>query len=124
MKALKIATIALFGAILFACKQQSQTGNDPTIAPLPKRQPGAQATLVERGKAVYDETGCATCHAIGGIGGTIGPKLDRVGKKYDDAKLREILLNPQILNPNTTMQPFEGSEEDLEALVAYLKSLK
>ncbi len=123
MKALKIATLALLGVTLFACKQLTQTGNNPTTT-LPKSQPGAKAMLVGQGKAVYDETGCATCHAVGGVGGKIGPKLDGVGKKYDEAKLREILLKPTILNSNTTMLPFEGSEEDLEALVAYLKTLK
>jgi mono/diheme cytochrome c family protein len=34
------------------------------------------------------------------------------------------LLKPTTLNPNTLMPAFEGSEEDLEALVAYIKSLR
>ncbi|GBC99787.1 Cytochrome c oxidase subunit 2 [bacterium HR17] len=114
-----------------ACRhQETQPSERPTVS---KRSPtrnnpivarSSPSGLVERGKTVYDETGCATCHAIGGIGGTIGPSLDGVGKKYDAAKLRRILLNPQTLNPNTTMPAFEGSEEDLNALVAYLQSLK
>jgi cbb3-type cytochrome oxidase cytochrome c subunit len=54
----------------------------------------------------------------------LGPSLDKIGSKYDAEKLKGILLNPKTLNPNTVMPPFEGSEEDLEALVAYLLSLK
>ena len=50
--------------------------------------------------------------------------MDEVGKKYDAEKLKEILLNPKVLNPKTVMPEFEGSEEDLEALIAYLLSLK
>jgi len=118
MKVLRITALAALIALLIACgkQQSSQTsanGNQQAVDP-----------KIERGKAVYDETGCATCHAIGGIGGTIGPSLDKIGSKYDAEKLKGILLNPKTLNPNTVMPPFEGSEEDLEALVAYLLSLK
>ncbi len=117
--------VCLFFCMLFVgCKKQTQTEANPTTANPTERAPTVGMNLAERGKRVYDETGCATCHSIGGIGGTIAPKLDGVGKKYDQEKLRQILLNPTILNPNTTMLPFEGSEEDLEALVAYLKSLR
>jgi len=120
----------LFCLFFLGCKRQTQTEANPTTNPTPRRNlkteraPTQTTNLAERGKRVYDETGCATCHAIGGIGGTIGPKLDGVGRKYDEAKLRTILLKPTTLNPNTVMPAFEGSEEDLEALVAYLKSLR
>jgi mono/diheme cytochrome c family protein len=123
MKVLRITALAALIALLIACgkQQSSQTsanGNQQRVS-----QQTADPKI-ERGKAVYDETGCATCHAIGGIGGTIGPSLDKIGSKYDAEKLKGILLNPKTLNPNTVMPPFEGSEEDLEALVAYLLSLK
>ncbi|MFA0751210.1 MAG: hypothetical protein SLRJCFUN_001613 [Candidatus Fervidibacter sp.] len=120
----------LFCLFFLGCKRQTQTEANPTTNPTPRRNlktertPTQATNLAERGKRVYDETGCATCHAIGGIGGTIGPKLDGIGRKYDEAKLRTILLKPTTLNPNTVMPAFEGSEEDLEALVAYLKSLR
>jgi len=123
MKVLRITALAALIALLIACgkQQSSQTsanGNQQRVS-----QQTADPKI-ERGKAVYDETGCATCHAIGGIGSTIGPSLDKIGSKYDAEKLKGILLNPKTLNPNTVMPPFEGSEEDLEALVAYLLSLK
>jgi mono/diheme cytochrome c family protein len=126
-------TACLLSCLLFVgCKHQTQTDANPTPPrdatvrrnPTREQTPTKAANLLEQGKRVYDETGCATCHAIGGIGGMIGPKLDGVGKKYDEAKLRQILLKPTTLNPNTLMPAFEGSEEDLEALVAYLKSLR
>ncbi len=122
MRAISIAAFLLALTLLAACgrQQTSQTGaGNRQTQGQPVKDP-----KVARGKAVYDETGCATCHAIGGIGGTTGPNLDGVGKKYDAEKLREILLNPKTLNPNTVMPPFEGSEEDLQALIAYLQSLR
>jgi len=123
MKVLKITALAALIALLIACgkQQNSQTSANGN------QQKVSQQTAdpkIERGKAVYDETGCATCHAIGEIGGRTGPSLDKIGSKYDAEKLKGILLNPKTLNPNTVMPPFEGSEEDLDALVAYLLSLK
>lgn len=109
---------------LFACRQ-GERGDIPLKGP--SRAVSVKESSdpsVVQGKAVYDESGCATCHSVGGIGGTIGPALDGVGDKYGEEELREILLNPQVINPTTTMPPFEGSEEELEALIAYLKSLK
>ena len=91
MKALRIFAIALAAAGLLACGKQTNEspGNSggttepgPTVARRPPTPPSVDAK-VARGKAVYDETGCATCHAIGGIGGTIGPKLDGIAAKYD-----------------------------------------
>ncbi len=123
MKVLKITALAALIALLTACGKQ-QT---PQTSANGNQQRVSQQTAdpkIERGKAVYDETGCATCHAIGKIGGRTGPSLDKIGSKYDAEKLKEILVNPKSLNPNTVMPPFEGSEEDLDALVAYLLSLK
>ena len=123
MKVLRITALVMLALLFVACgkQQSSQTsanGNQQKVSQQ------AVDPKIERGKAVYDETGCATCHAIGGIGGMTGPSLDKIGRKYEVAKLKEILVNPKTLNPNTVMPPFEGSEEDLEALVTYLLSMK
>lgn len=123
MRAFKILALLAAVALLFACgKRQTNQTSEPAAQQQTSRK--VLDPKLERGKAVYDETGCATCHAVAGIGGRTGPSLDGVGKKYDAEKLKEILLNPKTLNPNTVMPPFEGSEEDLDALVAYLLSLK
>lgn len=123
MRTLQILASALTIALLFACgkQQTSQTSGSNAQQRASQQAPDPK---LERGKAVYNEAGCAVCHAIGNIGGKIGPSLDGIGKKHDAKKLKEILLNPKILNPNTVMPSFEGSEEDLDALVAYLLSLK
>lgn len=126
MRMLQITAILLTALLFASCGRQQQQQN--ATASASKEQTKATQKVanpkIERGKAVYDEVGCAVCHAVGGIGGKTGPSLDGIGKKYDAEKMKEILLKPQTLNPNTLMPPFEGSEEDLEALVAYLMSLK
>lgn len=50
-----------------------------------------------RGKELFFQTGatqCATCHRIGGKGGTLGPDLSEIGKKYNRAKILETILDP------------------------------
>ncbi|MCS7192705.1 MAG: c-type cytochrome [Armatimonadetes bacterium] len=125
MKALQIIALLLSMLLFVACgRKQQQRASIETGNKRPQTAQKLADPKLERGKAVYDETGCAVCHIIGEIGGRTGPSLNGIGKKYDAKKLREILLKPQTLNPNTVMPPFEGSEEDLKALVAYLMSLK
>lgn len=125
MRAFQILALLTTMLWLFACGKQ-QTSQTSGSGSNTQQRASQQVSdpKIERGRAVYDETGCATCHIVAGVGGRTGPSLDGVGKKYDAKKLREILLNPKTLNPNTVMPPFEGSDEDLEALVAYLLSLK
>ena len=36
---------------------------------------------LERGRLLFLEAGCATCHQLGGAGGEIGPALDDVGER-------------------------------------------
>lgn len=124
MRALQILALLTTIAWLLACGKQ-ETSQNPERQNL-QGQIGKEVSdpKLARGKAVYDETGCATCHMVAGIGGRTGPSLDGIGKKYDAEKLKEVLLNPKTLNPNTVMPPFEGSDEDLDALVNYLLSLK
>ncbi len=129
MAALRVLSGLLLVILLVACgkQQTSSPSTNPSQSGDATKTSPVQAPTdprLAKGRAVYEEVGCGTCHAIGGIGGQTGPSLDGIGKKYDESKLREILLNPRILNPTTVMPPFEGSEEDLDALVAYLKSLQ
>lgn len=50
-----------------------------------------------RGKDLFFQKGatqCAACHRISGTGGTLGPDLSLIGKKYDRLKLLETILDP------------------------------
>jgi putative heme-binding domain-containing protein len=47
------------------------------------------------GKAVYEETGCASCHIINGEGGTLGPDLSDVGRRRGLSFLAESILKPE-----------------------------
>jgi putative heme-binding domain-containing protein len=50
-----------------------------------------------RGRQLFAESQavqCRTCHAVAGVGGGVGPALDRVGAKLDRWQLLESLLDP------------------------------
>jgi len=79
---------------------------------------------VAKGADVYFEKKCNVCHAINGKGGKAGPDLSAVGAKRDEEWLRTFIKAPKTMNPQSKMLPFKGSEEELEALAAYLGALK
>lgn len=84
----------------------------------------AFASDAERGQQLVTSRGCTGCHAIDGKGGKLGPALDGVGKRLDDDKIMQKLVDPKAGNPKSVMPSYKGmSKEDLEAMVDYLEKL-
>jgi mono/diheme cytochrome c family protein len=86
--------------------------------------------LIAKGQAVYAAQKCSMCHSIEGKGQAKGP-LDEVGGKLDADDIREWIVNPAKMakEHNATRKPMMKAypnlpKEDLEALVAYMTSLK
>lgn len=77
-----------------------------------------------KGEKVYLQKKCAACHMIKGKGGKAGPELSDVGAKRDAQWLKTFMKDPKAVVPKAKMMPFKGGDEELEALVAYLSSLK
>src|SRR5256885_4800917 len=48
----------------------------------------------EKGRALYDKLGCASCHIVKGNGGSFGPELTEVGLTRGPAYLRQSFLGP------------------------------
>jgi mono/diheme cytochrome c family protein len=96
---------------------------------------GAQdAAKVDKGKQVYDAAApkCKVCHAIGGVGNAKGA-LDSVGAKLKADEIKAWMRTPKEMTekakatrkPAMPAYPKEKmSDEDLEALTAYMLSLK
>jgi cytochrome c553 len=91
----------------------------------------AQDAKVERGKAVYSEQKCATCHAIEGKGGKMASALDGVGAKYNAEELQKWIVAPKEMEaklatkPKMSMKAYANlPKEDVDALVAYMQTLK
>lgn len=92
--------------------------------------------LIARGQAIFESTGtCFACHTVDGTSaaGTVGPNLSDFGSRSTLAagllpntpeNLRAWLRNPQEVKPGALMPRLPLSDDDIEALVAFLHSLK
>jgi mono/diheme cytochrome c family protein len=92
-------------------------------------QTSAQA---ERGMKVYasSKPACSACHMIAGKGNKAGP-LDGVGAKLSAEEIRQWLVDPAAMTAKVkaTRKPpmptyAKMAKEDLDALVAYMQTLK
>ena len=88
------------------------------------------AKMIERGKQVYAEQKCKMCHSIGTEGNTKGP-LDDTGNKLKAAEIKEWIVDPKAMTEKTKaarkplMKAYPSlPAADLDALVAYMQSLK
>jgi mono/diheme cytochrome c family protein len=125
--ALATGLVVLIAAIAFAGFQNS--GGPAAVAAEPAPA-AAETARVERGRAVYDEQGCAACHSIAGEGNPRNP-LDGVGARLTPEEIRAYTtadatvaddLAPRIAAAKKDYQKIPA--DDLDALVAYLASLR
>jgi mono/diheme cytochrome c family protein len=93
--------------------------------------PAQDAALVEKGKQVYQAQKCQTCHSVAGKGGKQSP-LDGVGSKLSAEEIREWIVDPIAMakKASSTKKPPMPKKydklpaADVDALVAYMQSLK
>ena len=90
----------------------------------------AQDQAAAKGPAVYAAKNCGLCHSIAGKGNTKGP-LDGVGTKLTADEIRAWIVTPKEMTAKTkaARQPAmpvtaKLSKDEIDALVAYLGSLK
>jgi nitric oxide reductase subunit C len=83
------------------------------------------AAGVSRGAALFKENRCFDCHKLEGVGGTTGPVLDGVGERLDSETIKRHLVNPQSVNPNSTMPAYdELSSDDVSEIAEFLARQK
>jgi ubiquinol-cytochrome c reductase cytochrome b subunit len=80
--------------------------------------------LAAAGKKVYEGESCDACHGEGGVGTGVAPKLAGAVVQKPADELSNLLKKPTKQMLDGGMQPVNVSDEDLKALVAYIKSLK
>jgi mono/diheme cytochrome c family protein len=89
------------------------------------------AAMVKKGEAVYTAQKCSMCHQIAGKGNKASP-LDGVGGKLSADDIRQWIVDPAAAaaKANSTKKPpMPGKYKslpaaDIDALVAYMQSLK
>jgi mono/diheme cytochrome c family protein len=80
------------------------------------------APRLARGQQVFEDGGCRGCHKLGGIGGNIGPELDKVGARRSPEWLKKHFLTPSAVTPSSAMPPQKLAEADLEAVTLFMLS--
>ncbi len=90
----------------------------------------AQDTPVKKGEDLFTSQKCTMCHSVAGKGNKKYP-LDGVGAKLSAADIKEWLVNPDAMiakkgdKPVMKMKSYKSlSAADIDALVAYVASLK
>jgi mono/diheme cytochrome c family protein len=93
--------------------------------------PAVAQDAVKRGQEVYTAQKCQVCHSVAGKGGKASP-LDGVGAKLSADDIREWITHPKdaaTKAKSTKKPPMQDKygklpAADIDALVAYMQSLK
>jgi mono/diheme cytochrome c family protein len=80
------------------------------------------APMLARGKQLFETVGCRGCHKLEGVGGNLGPELDKVGARRAPGWLKEHFLAPAAVTPGSGMPPQKFAEPDLDAIVLFMLS--
>ena len=124
---------ALMGLLIVA---EPQAQYEQWVAAQKQPAPEPQDAQAQRGKQVFQSSSCAMCHAIVGAdfaGAQHGPDLTHVASRQTLAsgtlkntreEMAAWIRDPQVHKPGTAMPATPLSQEDLDAVVAYLGGLK
>ena len=84
----------------------------------------SEENLISKGKQIYAQKGCSTCHRLEKQGGILGPDLSNSGKRLTHDYLLHHLKNPFQLNPDTR-EPNPGLRaQEIPAVAAFLMSFQ
>jgi cytochrome c oxidase subunit II len=100
-----------------------------------QREPARQSNDVSQGRHIFETTACINCHAVAGTvaNGRFGPDLTHLMSRETIAAgaatnnsehLRLWIRNPDAIKPGSLMPAMELNDKDLDALTAYLETLR
>ena len=113
-----------------AQQQQAVSSSGPT-----PRSNTAPSSSAAQGQAVFQHNACISCHTVAGTvaTGRFGPDLTHVAGRdtiasgsvpNTPANLRTFVDNPAHFKPGALMPPMHLNSHDLDAVTAYLGTLK
>ncbi len=100
-----------------------------------QRQPANVGGAVSKGQHIFETTACINCHAVAGTvaDGRFGPNLTHLmsrdtiaagAAKNTPENLRLWIQKPDAIKPGSRMPAMQLSEQDLDAVAAYLSTLR
>lgn len=114
----------------------------PATETQPTETAPSQTELVARGEGLWSSTGCAGCHSLDGAAG-VGPTMQGLAGSTvtlddgstvtaDDAYLEQAIVDPDaqvsegykagIMSGAVASQKFDTRQQDVDALVAFVKA--
>lgn len=122
------------GLMDFKVKAMKQDDFDKWVADMQNAEkPKPDTELAQKGEKVFNNS-CISCHAVtpeaGPLG--VGPNLATFGERstvggfleHNEENIKKWITDNETLKPANKMGDFPMSDEDLDALTAYLMSLK
>ena len=100
-----------------------------------QRQPAHVGGVVSKGQHIFETTACINCHTVAGTSadGRFGPNLTHLmsrdtiaagAAKNTPENLRLWIQKPDAIKPGSRMPAMQLSEQDLDAVAAYLSTLR
>ena len=100
-----------------------------------QEQPAVRDETVAAGRRVFETTACINCHSVGGTiaNGRFGPDLTHLMSRETIASgaadnttenLRLWIKDPDAIKPGSLMPAMKLGDNDLDALVRYMESLR
>ena len=86
----------------------------------PSQYSEKELNLVAEGRLVWQKHNCHTCHQLYGLGGYLGPDLTNV---YSRSGNNEYYIRAIVKSGVKQMPAFEISEEEMNALLQFLKNV-
>ncbi len=82
-----------------------------------------EAAALTQGRKLFDDLGCRGCHRLNGIGNSIGPELDHVGRRRSPDWLVAHFRNPAEVTPGSAMPVLGLSDTEIDELTVFMLSL-
>ena len=76
-----------------------------------------------QGAMLYQKNSCGACHTTNGVGGKVGPALNGLSQRRNEAWVIEHFADPQKMSPKTPMPPYKLGQPDMQNEVSYLFTL-
>jgi cytochrome c oxidase subunit II len=100
-----------------------------------QRKPASVNDTVSQGQRIFETTACINCHTVSGTvaNGRFGPDLTHLmsrdtiaaGAAFNTSEnLKLWIRNPSTIKPGSLMPAMELNEQELDALTAYLETLR
>jgi len=100
-----------------------------------QRQPVRAGATVSFGQKIFETTSCINCHTVAGTAanGRFGPDLTHLMSRETLAagavpntpeNLRRWIQNPDAMKPGSRMPPMGLGDRELDAVTAYLETLR